>query len=63
MTAEFFKIISLNLKKIGVDDSITECDLDTKKDWDFSINNNSDEESTFLLEKVVEYANTHFSPL
>jgi hypothetical protein len=55
-----FPSIYGNLKKIGVDDSITECDLDDKKDWDFTVNNNSDEESTLSLEQVIEYAKKIF---
>lgn len=39
----------------GVDDCASECDLDSVRDWDFSILNNDDCQLNKCLEVVIDY--------
>ena len=44
--------------KAGVDNTMSECDLDSIKDWNFLIVNNSDdEEKTAGLQAVLNFVN------
>jgi hypothetical protein len=46
---------------IGVDDSISECDLDSIKDWDFEIFNNHDTSTMHKqLELIIDYLREAF---
>lgn len=45
--------------KLGVDDSASECDLDSIKNWDFEIANNDDVEMNKSLEKLLDYLKKH----
>ena len=42
---------------VGVDDSISECDLDSVKDWDFIINNNNNSDFIKCLDDLIDHVN------